>query len=149
MNSNLDCFEWEVYLGFNCFSKIYSIYNLKCQGQFCPAEGHPLSCAPIQYRLASYAHVVQSAKVVFQYTKSLTAWQQYILIAKKRGTYFIHQLIEFFLQECRSRCTRLEKQIKEVFVNMHILVSCYHVARNVCGSLFFADWRFLCFAGTN
>ena len=46
--------------------------------------------------------------------------------------YFFHQLIEFFLQECRSRCARLEEQMEEVFViNVHILVSYYRVARNV------------------
>ena len=46
LNSNLDCFEWEAH------------------GTL--AEGHPLSCASIQCRLASYAHVVQSVKLSFR-----------------------------------------------------------------------------------
>ena len=41
LNSNLDCFEWEAYLGFKCFWKIYSIYNQNISVSFVRLKDTP------------------------------------------------------------------------------------------------------------
>ena len=42
LNLNLDCFEWEAYLDFKCFLKIYSIYNQNISVSFVGLKDSPL-----------------------------------------------------------------------------------------------------------